>query len=55
MKRIYKIYNIEKSEYGKSFTLCDRCFPKWKMKLPKDLLLEKIADKSFKQCNLCGR
>ena len=49
---MYKIYNIEKMKYGEPFTLCDKHFKNWIDKLPRNILVEKVADKSLEPCNL---
>jgi len=52
-KSVYEIYNIAVGESGKHFTLCDKCYKKWRPKLPNTLMVNKIAEKSLKICNQC--
>ena len=52
-KSVYEIYNIAVGKSGKSFTLCDKHYRKWKPKLPNTLMVNKIAEKSLKNCNEC--
>ena len=52
MKRVYKIYNIERGAYGEPFTVCDNHYKKWAGELPRNLLVEKIADMSLEACQV---
>jgi hypothetical protein len=54
MKRLYEIYNIEKGQTGSPFTMCDKCYKEWIDKLPNNLLVKKIADKSLQECGECN-
>ena len=54
-KGVYEIYNITKDKTGKHFTMCDSCYKAWKERLPNDLLVTKIAEKSLERCDQCDK
>jgi hypothetical protein len=53
-KSLYEIYNFEKERAGESFTMCDNCYKEWFPKVEGKLYVNKIAEKSLKECNECG-
>jgi hypothetical protein len=52
--RLYQFFNLDFEPAGLSFSLCDTCV-KTKLKTPKNLSLEKLAEVAVKPCNICGR
>lgn len=54
IKKLYRIFNLEKDQYGEPFALCDKCFKKWKEEIRGRIVFEQIGDNTPLPCNQCG-
>ncbi len=52
MTRLYRFYNMEKSEHGSPFALCDEC--RSKQRIPEVCVLECIAGHTEWLCTRCS-
>ena len=53
MIRLYQFYNMEKSQHGSPFALCDDCKPE--QPVPDVCVLDCIANQAKGPCALCGK
>jgi len=49
--KIYRFYNMNKSEYGEPFSLCDK--HRETQRCPDSCAIIKLADKSIESCIKC--
>lgn len=50
--RLYRFYNMNKSDYGSPFALCDT--HRKQQIVPNNCVLSKLADKTDMQCDKCA-
>ena len=55
IKKLYRIFNLNKGEYGEPFALCDKCFKKWEEEIRGKIVYERIANDTSIPCNQCNK